>query len=84
MILRTKHADQGWDIVTTNHEIIRGIKQITPEIAHDLSEALGTSPDFSATETLRERRGVNFSRLQEIRWFTRPKIVNSDCAPWLS
>jgi addiction module HigA family antidote len=29
-------------------EIIRGAKQITPEIAHDLSEALGTSPDFWA------------------------------------
>jgi addiction module HigA family antidote len=30
------------------NEIIRGVKQITPEIAHDLSEALGTSPDFWA------------------------------------
>jgi addiction module HigA family antidote len=30
------------------NEVIRGIKQITPEIAHDLSEALGTSPDFWA------------------------------------
>lgn len=29
-------------------EIIRGIKQITPETAHDLSEPLGTSPDFWA------------------------------------
>jgi addiction module HigA family antidote len=29
-------------------EIIREIKQITPEIAHNLSEALGTSPDFWA------------------------------------
>jgi addiction module HigA family antidote len=29
-------------------EIIRGIKQITPELAHDLSEALGTSPNFWA------------------------------------
>lgn len=30
------------------NEIVRGIKQITPEIAHELSEALGTSPDFWA------------------------------------
>jgi plasmid maintenance system antidote protein VapI len=30
------------------NEIVRGVKQITPEIAHDLSEALGTSPDFWA------------------------------------
>jgi addiction module HigA family antidote len=29
-------------------EIVRGIKQITPELAHDLSQALGTSPDFWA------------------------------------
>jgi plasmid maintenance system antidote protein VapI len=29
-------------------EIIRGIKQIPPEIAYALSEALGTSPDFWA------------------------------------
>jgi HTH-type transcriptional regulator / antitoxin HigA len=30
------------------NEIVKGIKQITPETAHDLSEALGTSPDFWA------------------------------------
>ncbi len=29
-------------------EIVRGIKQITPETAYALSEALGTSPDFWA------------------------------------
>jgi addiction module HigA family antidote len=32
----------------TIDEMVRGIKQITPEIAHELSEALGTSLDFWA------------------------------------
>ncbi|OCQ89504.1 addiction module antidote protein, HigA family [Nostoc sp. MBR 210] len=55
-ILSRKLEARGWiqkDLaeimgcpVQTINEIIRGTKQITPEIAIELSQVLGTSPEF--------------------------------------
>jgi addiction module HigA family antidote len=41
------------------NEIIKGTKQITPETAYDLSETLGTSPNFWANLESKYRRGFS-------------------------
>jgi addiction module HigA family antidote len=41
------------------NEIIEGTKQIAPETAYDLSETLGTSPNFWANLESKYRRGFS-------------------------